>query len=142
MTYATQAMLVKRFGEGTLVQITDRATPATGAIDADLVAQELSNTDAVINGYVGNRYRLPLDPVPDLVTDLALSIAIYKLHAFAPDEKIVRDHDAAIRTLRDIASNTVKLDAAGIEPASSGASGVQYIDRERPLTPETLSGFI
>lgn len=142
MTYATQAMLVTRFGEAMMIQTTDRATPATGAIDAGLVAQELANTDAVINGYVGNRYRLPLSPVPELVTDLALSIAIYKLHAFAPDEKIVRDHDAAIRTLRDIAANVVKLDAAGIEPASSGASGVQFIDRERPLSPETLTGFI
>lgn len=142
MSYATQAMLVTRFGGRTLVQLTDRGETPTGTIDDSLVAQELANTDAVINGYVGNRYRLPLSPVPDLVTDLALSIAIYKLHAFAPDEKIVRDYDQAIRTLRDIASNVVKLDAAGFEPASSGASGVQYIDRARPLTPETLTGFI
>lgn len=142
MSYASQAMLVKRFGEGTLVQATDRAMPATGTIDADLVTQELGNADAIINSYAGNRYRLPLDPVPDLVIDLALSIAIYKLHAFAPDEKIVRDYEQAIRTLRDIAGGVVKLDAAGIEPAASGASGVQYIDRERPLTPETLTGFI
>ncbi|KAK0349325.1 hypothetical protein LTR94_033593, partial [Friedmanniomyces endolithicus] len=66
MTYATQAMLVKRFGERQLVQLTDRGEVPTGQIDADLVAQELANTDAVINGYVGNRYRLPLDPTPDL----------------------------------------------------------------------------
>lgn len=142
MSYASQTMLVKRFGERTLIQLTDRGEAATGAIDADLVAQELASTDAVINGYVGNRYRLPLDPLPDLVADLALAIAIYKLHVFAPDQKIKDDYDQAIRTLRDIASGTVKLDAAGVEPASSGASGVQYIDRERPLTPETLTGFI
>jgi phage gp36-like protein len=142
MTYASQAMLVKRFGAQTLVYLTDRATPPTGTIDMDLVAQELVNTDAIINGYVGNRYRLPLDPVPDLVTDLALSIAIYKLHVQTPDEKVVRDYDQAIRTLRDIGTNAVKLNAAGIEPASSGASGVQFIDRERPLSPESMTGFI
>ena len=49
MTYATQAMLVKRFGERQLVQLTDRGEVPTGQIDADLVAQELANTDAVIN---------------------------------------------------------------------------------------------
>lgn len=142
MTYASQAMLVKRFGAVMLVDLTDRADPRTGQIDTDLVAQELGNTDAVINGYVGNRYRLPLDPAPDLVTDLALVIAIYKLHRFAPDPKIKDDYDQAIRTLRDIASGTVKLDAAGHEPASSGASGVVFIDRQRDLTPENMRGLI
>lgn len=142
MTYASQAMLEKRFGPAMLVELTDRADPPTGQIDADLVAQELGNTDAVINGYVGNRYRLPLDPTPDLVTDLALVIAIYKLHRYAPDPKIKDDYEQAIRTLEHISAGKVKLDAAGIEPAPSGASGVQFIDRERPLSPETLRGFI
>lgn len=142
MTYASQAMLVKRFGSGMLVALTDRADPPTGQIDAELVAQELGNTDAVINGYVGNRYLLPLDVTPGLVMDLSLVIAIYKLHRFAPDPKIKDDYDQALRTLEHISSGKVKLDAAGIEPASSGASGVQFIDRERSLTPENMRGFI
>jgi len=142
MPYATQAMLVTRFGEQTIVMLTDRAPVPTGAIDAGLVAQELANTDAVIDGYVGNRYRLPLDPVPALVADLALSIAIYKLHVNTTEAKVKDDYDQAIRTLRDIASGVVKLDAAGVEPASSGASGVQFIDRDRPLSPESMTGFI
>lgn len=142
MSYATLAMLVKRFGERTLIELTDRGEAPTGQIDEALVAQELANTDAVINGRVGVRYRLPLDPVPEEVTDIALAIAIYKLHVFSPNDKIVKDYELALRTLRDIADGSVKLDAAGIEPASSGAQGVQYIDRERPLTPESLTGFI
>ncbi|PZQ20467.1 MAG: DUF1320 domain-containing protein [Sphingopyxis macrogoltabida] len=142
MTYATQAMLEKRFGVGLLVELTDRAEVPTGQIDTALVDQELANTDAVINGRVGVRYRLPLSPVPEEVTDLALAIAIYKLHRYSPNDKIVKDYELALRTLRDIADGTVKLDAAGIEPASSGAEGVQFIDRERPLTPESLRGFI
>ncbi len=142
MTYATQAMLMKRFGERTLIWLTDRADEPTGVMDADLIAQELGNTDAVINGYVGNRYRLPLEPVPELVIDLALVIAIYKLHVQSPEKKIMDDYDRAMGTLVDIAKGTVKLEAAGIEPASSGASGVQFIDRERPLSPESMRGFI
>jgi len=142
MPYASLQMLVKRFGERTLVQLTDRAEVATGEMDVTVVDQELANTDAVINGYLANRYRLPLDPAPDQVTDLALSIAIYKLHVFAPDQKIKDDYQDALRMLRDIATGTVKLDAAGVEPASSGASGVEFIDRERPLSPESMTGFI
>lgn len=142
MSYATLPMLVKRFGEQTLVGLTDRANPPTGEIDLSIVDQELANTDAVINGYVGNRYRLPLDPLPDMVADLALSIAIYKLHVFAPDQKIEKDYERALKTLKEISEGIAKFDAAGVEPASSGASGVQYIDRERPLSPESMTGFI
>ncbi|NML88350.1 DUF1320 domain-containing protein [Sphingobium sp. TB-6] len=142
MSYASLQMLTKRFGERVLIQLTDRAEVAAGEIDTSVVDQELVNTDAVINGYLGNRYRLPLDPVPEQVTDLALSIAIYKLHVYAPDEKIKADYQDALRMLRDISDGKVKLDAAGVEPASSGASGVQFIDRERPLSPESMTGFI
>jgi phage gp36-like protein len=142
MTYATQQQLIDRFGAQTLLQLTDRADPPLGAIDAVQVGRALTDTDAVINGYVGVRYRLPLDPVPELVTDLALSIAIYKLHVFAPDPKVKDDYDQALRTLRDISSGTVRLDAAGIASPSSGAEGVQFTDRERPLSPESMTGFI
>lgn len=142
MSYGSLQQLIERFGEQMLVQLTDRAEVPAGTIDAAVVDRALADTDAAINGYVGVRYRLPLNPLPDLVTDLALTIAIYKLHVFAPDPKVKDDYDQAIRTLREISNGTVKLDAAGVEPASSGASGVQFIDRERPLSPESMTGFI
>ncbi|MFC3442551.1 gp436 family protein [Sphingobium rhizovicinum] len=142
MSYATLAMLVKRFGERTLIELTDRGEVPTGQIDTATVDQELANTDAVINGRVGVRYRLPLDPVPSEVTDIALAIAFYKIHVWSPNDKIVKDYELALKTLDKIADGSVKLEAAGIEPAASGAQGVQFIDRERPLTPESLRGFI
>lgn len=143
MTYATLPQMIERFGETTLAHLTDRGETATGEVVVSVVERALADSDAIINGYVGNRYALPLASVPELLVDLALIIAIYKLHVFQSDQKIKDDYDAAIRTLRDISSGVVKLDVAGIgEPASSGASGVEYIDRERPLTPESLRGFI
>lgn len=142
MSYASLDQLVGRFGERLLVQLTDRATPASGVIDAAVVAQELVNTDAVIDGYLAGRYALPLASTPPLLADLALAIAIYKLHPFDPDPKIARDYDNAIAMLGKIASGTVRLPLAGLEPESSGAAGVETIDRERPLTPESMTGFI
>ncbi len=142
MSYATEQQLVDRYSERMLVQLTDRALPATGEIDPDVIARALADTDATIDGYLKGRYRLPLASVPPLVTDLALAIAIYKLHRKAPDEKIRKDYDDALRTLRDIANGVVRLDVAGVEPEASGASGVKTNDRERPLTPENLKGFV
>lgn len=142
MTYASMDMLKTRFGEKTLIALTDRADPPAGQIDADLVAQELAKTDAVIDGYLAAKYRLPLVDVPPVVEDIALSIAIYKLHVYATDQKVKDDYDQALRSLREIAAGTIKLPVAGIEPAASGAEGVQFIDRCRPLSPESMTGFI
>lgn len=142
MAYVTQQQLVARYGERLLVQLTDRAEIATGTIDPAVVTAAIADTGAVIDGYLAVRYQLPLGDVPDLIRDLALAIAIYKLHPFAPDPKIQADYDAALRSLRDLSTGTMRLNVAGIEPAGSGAAGVEYVDRERPLTPETLRGFI
>lgn len=140
--YATQALLIDRFGERMLVDLSDRGNPPAGAIDAAVVARALADTDAIIDGYLAGRYALPLSEVPPQLTDLALSIAIYKLHRYAPDAKIKDDHDQALRTLVQISNGTVRLPAAGVEPAGATSSGVETIDRARDLTPEGLRGFI
>ncbi|RIA44047.1 phage gp36-like protein [Hephaestia caeni] len=142
MAYATLDQLSERFGEQMLVQLTDRASPPAGAIDASVVTRALADTDAMIDGYLAGRYVLPLAETPDLLTDLALTIAIYKLHTFAPDPKIEKDYELALKSLRDIAAGTIRLNVAGLEPAASGNSGVVTNDRERPLTEQTLKGYI
>ena len=52
MTYASQADLVGRYGESMLVDLTDRAEPPAGEIDAGVVTRALEDTDAAINGYL------------------------------------------------------------------------------------------
>jgi phage gp36-like protein len=142
MPYATQQQLIDRFGAATLVSLTDRAAVSTGTIDTAVVNAALTSTDAVIDGYLSSRYALPLVTIPALVQDVALAVAIYKLHAYAPDPKIDADYKDAMRTLRDIASGAVRLTVAGNTPAETGTSGAQITDRERPLTAENLKGFI
>lgn len=142
MGYVTQQQLVDRFGERLLLQVADRADPPAGTIDADVVARALADTDAMIDGYLAGRYILPLAATPPLLTDLAAAIAIYKLHVFAPDQKIADDYKDAVSTLTKIATGTVKLPVAGVEPAGAGSAGVVTIDRERDFTPENLKGFI
>lgn len=142
MTYATLAGLTDRYGADLLLQLADRATPPAGVVDADVVGAALANADAVIDAALAVRYRLPLAAVPAIVADLAEAIAIYKLHRFSPEPKIKDEYDQALRDLRDLAEGRKKLDLAGVEPTSSGAGGVQAIDRPRPLTPETMTGFI
>jgi phage gp36-like protein len=142
MPYTSLDRLTRRFGTTMLVQLTDRGEVATGIVDVATVDDALADTDAVINASLGVRYRLPLADVPAMVADIALSIAIYKLHITRPEEKIERDYDQALKDLRDLGSGAKKLDVAGVEPETSGASGVITSDRPRDFTPDNMRGFI
>lgn len=142
MTYATQADLVERFGEQMLIDLTDRSDPPAGVIDPTVVAKALTDADSQIDGYLLGRYLLPLATTPDLLNDLAKAIAIYKLHRDSVSEKIRDDYLDALKTLKLIADGTMRLNVAGVEPASSGANGVQTTDRPRDFTPDNLKGFI
>ena len=142
MSYATLAQLTARFGERMLIQLTDRAATPTGEIDEAIVEEQLRNTDAMIDGYLAGKYRLPLAAVPDGLADLAQVIAIYKLHPFSPEPKIEKDYELALKQLAQIASGAFRLPLEGVEPAATSGSGVVTNDRERPLTEENLRGFI
>jgi phage gp36-like protein len=142
MAYTSLQALQRRFGAAMLVQLTDRGELPTGVVDADVVAQALGDTDAVIDAALAVRYRLPLAETPAVVEDLALAIAGYKLHVHEPTEKVRRDYEQALKDLRELAIGTKKLDVAGVEPDTSGAGGVVTADRGRDLTPENLRGFI
>lgn len=143
MTYATLQDLTDRYGERMLIALTDRGAVATGVIDTSVVNRALADTDAVIHGYLAVRYVLPLSVSSPVIEDIAMTIAIWKLHRATPDEKVKADYDQALRTLREISAGTIRIPgAAGAEPADSGASAAQVTDRERPMTAANLKGFI
>lgn len=142
MTYATLQGLIDRFGAATIESLTDRAEPLAGAIDEAVVTRALADTDAMIDGFLRARYLTPLAEVPPQLADIALSVAFYKLHRWEPDPKIIRDYQDAQRALRDIAAGTILLTATTIEPVQKGGTGARVTDRARPLTPETMKGFI
>jgi len=142
LTYATAQQLEDKFGNRMLVDLTDRSDPPAGVIDTDVLDRTLEDTDAMIDGYIADRYVLPMTVVPPLVVDLALTISIYKLHTFSPDPKIIDDYKMAVRSLEMIGKGTIRLPVAGVEPKGTGGGGARMTDRERPLSDETMKGFI
>lgn len=142
MSYAALQNLTDRFGTRMLVALTDRGDVATGVVDTDVIDRALADTDALIDGYLAARYTLPVASTPAILTDLALSIAIYKLHTSAPDPKVEKDYDGAIRTLKDISTGAIRLSIAGVEPSGTGGSGARMTDRDRPLSADKMTWFI
>lgn len=141
--YATLSDMTARFGAQLLIGLTDRGAVATGAVDEALVTKALADAGETIDGYLrAAGYQTPLGEVPGNVADLCLSIAVWKLYITEAPEKIAQDYRDAIRALEAISKGVIKLAVAGVEPASTGGSGVQVTDRERPLTEATMKGFI
>ena len=79
MPYATQTDLEQHFGLDELIELTDRATPPAGAIDADVLSHVQDAADGEIDGYIGMRYTLPLPSVPPRLVHLACDITRYHL---------------------------------------------------------------
>lgn len=145
MSYATLSQLQDRYGEAVMIGLTDRAVIATGEVDETVVDRALADTDAVIDAALAARYDLAAIAleVPALLVDIALSIAIWKLHRHQPDAKIEADYKEAMRQLALLGDGRMRLPLpGGGEAAGTGGTGARLTDRERPFTEATLKGFI
>lgn len=138
--YATQQDLVARFGEQELIELTDRADPPAGAIDATVVDQALADAEELINSYVGKRYDLPLAAVPGAVKRTAADLARFYLYKDDPLEAVRKSFEDAVKWLKDIAAGRADLDIAGEEPAPAEAQ-VRISSPDRVFSRDTLEGF-
>jgi phage gp36-like protein len=127
MPYATQADLVTRFGSTELAQLTDRVAGTT--IDASVVATALADADALIDGYLAQRYALPVSPVPPLLLRVAADVTRFLLHGNAATDAVRGAYDDALRVLRDLSAGKATLPGAAVAPAGAnpGAAGGQVV---------------
>jgi phage gp36-like protein len=142
MPYSTLQDLTTRYGEDMLRDVTDRTVPLTGAIDATVVTDAISNADALIDGYLLGRYSLPLVTTPGIVKQLSQVIAIYNLHRHGTDEKIRTDYEDALKRLKDIQSGVFVLNAAGVEPAATPKGSVETNGITPTFTGGSMTGLI
>lgn len=163
MIYALVADLVARYGERELVQLTDRVGIPPSVIDAALVETKISDASAFVDGYVGQRYRLPLTGcakpdgmggfdyvAPPVLTRITCDLARYYLHDdLAPENEVYRRYKAAVRELEAIGDGTAVLACPwGGSPGDpladdlqSGGGETLYDFEPRSITADTLRGF-
>lgn len=139
--YCSQTDLEQRYSVKMLTDLTDRAFPRSNVIDSAVVDRAIADASAEIDGYLAVRYALPLAATPAFVNDLAMRMAIYKLHAASVSEKIKDDYTLALRSLRDISSGIMKLDLAGAEPVASTGNEVIFSSPAPRLSHDSLKGF-
>lgn len=121
MTYATQESMETRYGEQQLIELTDRAETPSGEIDSAILSAALDDASALIDSYVGKRYRLPVAPTPLVLRNACCVIAYFELHRGRHAEETRQAYDDALRTLTNISNGSMVLDVAGKEAASAAA---------------------
>lgn len=101
--YATLDDMIALHGADTMDRLADRT--GNGAADASTVHRALADAAALIDGYIGVRVALPLNPVPAVVKNLSIDIAIYRLATDAGllAEDMRKRYEDAIAFLRDVA---------------------------------------
>lgn len=125
MTYATQADMVLAFGSTELVELTDRAVPPAGAIDAAVLARALSAADGLANNYLAVRYTVPLASVPAVLVEACCDIARYELTRgpnLRATEEIEKRYTQRVSWLKDVARGLATLGevAQSVAPSSAG----------------------
>jgi phage gp36-like protein len=123
--YAQVADLVGRFGQQEIIELTDRASPPSGGLDAAVAERALADADAEIDVYLAGTYELPLPSVPPVLTRIACDIARYRLWDDRAPEEVRARYEDARRVLEAIAAGKVTLGPA------NGPSGVQYFAPSR-----------
>lgn len=109
MAYATQQDMVDRFGGPRMLQLTDRADPPAGAIDAVLLARHLEDAANVIDGYLVGRYTLPMAVWPAVLKVHNCTLTYRSLLGDQADEALLKDCQAVHAYLGKVAAGQISL---------------------------------
>jgi phage gp36-like protein len=138
MSYATQADLVARFSEGTIADLSDREN--AGAIDGVRVDQALSDASARIDGFLADRYTLPLATVPAALVPICCDMARYLL-ADIPTDQMKDRWDDALAWLGKVAEGKYGLGLDSTSQEIPATGGARSTPSDRVFTRRTLRDF-
>jgi phage gp36-like protein len=162
MIYARISDLIERFSERELVQLSDRDD--AGEVNTAVVNRALADATALVNGYIGLVYQLPLlgcaKPAtvpgapteyfcPPALTRIVCDLARYYLYTNAPDEHdATRRYKAAQAGLAAIAAGKTHLSCPcggppGVALSSDNlqANEVMHSFAPRQINDDSLRGF-
>lgn len=131
--YVTVQGLIDEFGEAEIVELTDRASPRSLQVDAEVTQRACDRANAVIDAHLRARYTLPLASMPAQLPFLGRDLARYYLHEREPGQVVQARYDAALKTLRDIQSGVqpLGLDATGADVASTATDLAVFSSGEK-----------
>lgn len=144
MAYVTIAQLEERFGTDLLIRRTDRINRPATEMDTVVVEAAIADAEALVDGYLAKAYALPLSVVPPILARVAGDIAIYYLmgDAAEKDGSWHRAYREAMAWLADVSKGLIQLEADGVAPSPSGGGAIRTNTPARPLTADSMKGYI
>ncbi len=118
MSYATSQQFIDRIGEPETIQLTNLDDPAATTVNTVPLEAALADASAVIDGYCGGRYQLPLVPLPVIVTRYCVAIARQYLDRIKTREDVRQEYEDAIAALKDISSGKMSIGATALGTAA------------------------
>lgn len=115
----------------------------TGLVNTSVTDKAIEGAGAMIDAHLATRLTVPVDPVPDILRELAVDIAIYKIcsrRSQAPEEIRVKYEDA-IRFLEKVASGKTTIPGASAAPASRSNDRVSMSGSDRIFSRDKMKGF-
>lgn len=137
--YIVQADIKDKLADSQLLQLTDDTK--SGVVNATVVSDAIADAEALIDGYVGVQYAVPMSPVPRLLKALTIDVTVFRLYARRqriPDD-VKLANDLAVRKLEQIAKGILSLGPTAPEPVTASAGEVFGPARE--FTADSLKGF-
>jgi len=123
MLYCTEQDMIDRYGEVELIQLTDRDD--LGIIDTNVLTVAIENASALMDGYIGSRYALPLSTVPRVLELYCADLTRYYLYDDRVTETVGRNYDSAMDFLKQVSNGRTKLglsDSGDKPTANNGAT--------------------
>jgi phage gp36-like protein len=143
--YATVDDLIGRIGSDVLADLAQGEIDQVAQNEPTVrVQQAIESATNLINSYLQSRYPTPLDPVPPVVRDKAIDIALHQLASWRgwdPEEQgktLVAAYRSAERWLQDVAKGIVSL---GQAPAPPPPGGALINSKPRVFSRDKLSGW-
>lgn len=137
MGYATREDLDQRFGDAEIAGLLDRDNLG---FDGDGTFENaVSDSSALIDGYLAGSYTTPLTTIPGLITAICCDIVRFKLWDDRAPDEVRKRYEDAMRQLRDISNGVLTLPAQALTPNSD--SGISYSAPCRLFTAKTLYDY-
>lgn len=122
MAYCTVEDIKTMLPEEQLIELTDDSQPPV-EVQTSIVQDAISYSDAIIDGFLGSKYTVPLSPVSELIKNYSVDISCFRLYSRRPDvdmpEGIKTNYENALKFLEKIQKGIFQLEGVSGE-ASSG----------------------
>ena len=122
MAYSTIDDIRALLPEDELLRLTD--DEGLGSVDTARVDAAIARADADIDSYCAARYSVPVSPVPQLLRNISVDLAVYDLYSRTvismPEARGRRHHDAR-RHLEGIAKGQATLGTQVPPPGATGS---------------------